>query len=224
MTDISKIDAAQSGFEWQATQFEQNKAKLYRPDGAQVYGDAEHNERLQTLLQPLTEAAKHVEATATAALEAAKAAKALEHSDPLSSLTNDELQRASGLKPFVDEFVANTPLEKVAARLNAILATGNRAEIAVYFTATQKRIEAIKRASMTGNSTVALAGLKNVLPVIDAMGQRLTDPKIAKAAADAAQLEKRAHDANLTAQKRLRALNGETAKESASFAQMVRSF
>ena len=220
----SSLNSSKSGFDWQCGQFEKAKAQLYRPDGQPRYSAQEHNERLQSLLQPLTEAAASVKEAADAALEAAKMARVGEHADPLSTLSDSELSRAASLKGFVEDYLSSTALDRVGLRLAAVAASGNKGEIAAYYVATNKRIDVLRNnaRSGTGNATLMLAGVSAVLPELEKMAKALTDPKIAKQLEAAKELEKSAYATNAATQQRLRELNGQDAAAKLEYSRMIR--
>ncbi len=217
MTDVNSLAASKSGFDWHAEKFERNKAQLFRPDGTPKYSPQEHNERMASLLEPVTTAAQHVKEAAAAAIEEAKTAKAIEHADPLSSLSNDELQRAASLRGFVEDYVNSTSLDKVAQRMAAVVASGHKAEIAVYHQAVTKRVGELERAAAAGgNRTMLLANIPTVAPVLETMSQKLADPAIAKQLAAAKELEQVAYNVRSATINKLAELDGTNARFSAS--------
>jgi hypothetical protein len=225
MTSITILESAQTSFARAATQFEADKRALFRADGAKKYGDQEHNERLQTLLQTLTEVATWVRGKCDSAIEAAQTAKTLQHADPLAALTNDELQRAFYLKPFIQDTVDGMRLDQLGQRLTAIVAGGDKAEIACYRTATERKVEAVRQRANTpgANQTIVLAGIRDVLPLIETMAGKLANPAHAKQLAEAKTLEKAAYDTKYETGQRLGELNGEDAAAKERFAQQFHS-
>lgn len=183
MTDRNKLSVAKSSFERASTKFEQGKAALFRADGSKKYAEPEHRERMAALLAELNEAAQYVKETTSAALAAAKAGKAAGHADPLSTLTTDELQRAFYLRPFVQDAVANMALPDLAQRLQAIVATGDKAMTAVYHQAAQQRADSFKPNATTplGDRRV-VPGLGDVTQLVGTLAGTLADPTTTVAA------------------------------------------
>ena len=226
MTDIAKLQSATDAFGREVAKFQAAKKFLFRPDGGKTYGDKEHGERFAALLKPLTEVAQWVSETADAATEAAQAAKAVQHADTFTSLNDAELQRAYHLRPFVQEVVDGLRLEQLAQRLSAVVAVGDKAEIAVYHRAAQAKVEAVRQRANTpgANQTIVLAGISDVLPHMETMAAQLANPAHVKQLAEATALESAAYDLKIATDKQLKELNGEAAQASARFEQMVKAF
>ena len=208
MTSSNALKTAVQNFERAVAEFERTKTTLLRSDGAKRFGDKEHQERLQHFLQPLTAAAAEAKATADAALTAARQAKAIQHADPVASLSDSELSRAYHLRPFVQDAVNDMTLTELAQRLAAVVASGDKAQIACYHQAAIKRSEAQRLAYRDGDIT-ALEGVTSVVQHIEAMGSKLADPKVAKQLEDANELERVAFESSFTVSARLSELNGE---------------
>jgi len=226
MTNSEKLQSARESFDREVVKFTTEKRLLFRFDGQKKFADKEHNERFAALLKPLTESAQRVSETADAAIEAAATAKAVQHADPLTSLTNDELQRAVNLKPFVQDTVDGLHLAQLAQRLGAVVAIGDKAEIATYHAATLAKVETVRQRANTpgNNATLILAGIADVLPHLETMAGKLVSPAHVKQLAEATALESAAYDVRTATDKQLKELNGEAAQASARFEAMVRSF
>jgi hypothetical protein len=226
MTSIVVLDAAQADFARTVTKFEADKKSLFRPDGAKRYGDKEHGERLATALQPVEEAAGYVKEVADAAIDAAASAKAVQYADPISSLNDAELQRAYYLRPFVQDAVESMRLDQLAQRLGAVVAAGNKAEIAVYHQATQAKVEAVRQLSRVpgNNPTIVLAGIRDVLPLIETMAGKLANPAHAKQLAAAKTLEEAAQKVRFDTNDRLSELDGRKEQSRANMTRLIQSW
>jgi hypothetical protein len=226
MTDITILESAQASFARAATQFEADKSALFRADGAKKYGDQEHNERLQALLQNLTEVATWVHGKCDGAIEAAATAKAVQHAEPLASLTDAELQRAYHLKPFVQDTVDGMRLDQLAQRLGAVVAGGDKAEIACYHAATEKKVEAVRQRANTpgANQTIVLAGISSVIAHLEPMAGKLANPAHAKQLAAAKTLEEAAHQVRFDTNDKLSELDGRKEQSRANMTKLIQSW
>jgi hypothetical protein len=195
-------------FDTVVKRFEAEKAALYRPDGAPKYGDKEHSEKVAALLEPVIRWHDKVIEKCAAAETEAKAAKALEHTDNFTSLSDSELSRAYHLRPFVQDAVNNMTLAELAGRLSAIVSTGDKAAVATYYQAAAQRRQSLSDASRSG-AQVDLLGIGAVSEHLDALAGKLADPKHAQALANAIELRKAAAEIGHETNQRLRELNGE---------------
>lgn len=207
---LTKIDLTSEKFTFDTAvkRFEAEKAALYRPDGEPKFGPKEHAEKLAALLEPVTRWHNHVKEKCAAAEAEARMAANLEHSDPITTLSDNELQRAFFLKPFVESAVASLPLSDLAKRLSAVVATGDKATIACYQQAAAQRTAAQREAYRGGNHG-ALEGLTAIAEHVDALSAKLANPKHAEAMTDAIELRKAAAEISFETNQRLRELNGE---------------
>jgi hypothetical protein len=125
--------------------FERDKAKLYRPDGSTVYGEAEHQERLAGLLARFDEGVADVTEAAEEAIAAAgRDLDGLRGSDPLDTLSGDDLARANALRPFVAEDGEHLPPARVAERARAALARKDRPQALLWLRAIERRLEGLR--------------------------------------------------------------------------------
>jgi len=109
--------------------FQAAKAKLTRPDGSRVYGDAEHAEREAALLADYDAVGAEVKATAEEATAAGRQELAkFDGASPLDRLTAEEQQAASVRAAFIKEDCETQPLAQLAARARAVLASGDRVD------------------------------------------------------------------------------------------------
>jgi len=206
--DVMDLKSEKFTFDTVVKRFEAEKAQLFRPDGAKKYGDKEHAEKLAALLEPVTRWHDKVKEKCAAAETAARMATALEHSDPITTLSDSELQRAFFLKPFVESAVNSLPLSDLAKRLSAVVATGDKATIACYQQAAAQRTQAQREAYRAGDQG-ALEGLSAIAEHVDALSAKLANPKHAEAMTDAIELRKAAAEISFETNQRLRELNGE---------------
>ena len=110
-----------------ASRREQQDAQLYRDDGSKVYGEQEHKERLRAIRAEHAAAFDRIHAdVARRVQEAEQELLVAENADPASTLTTEESQRVSALSAFVADDVARLPLDALAKRCRAALASGDR--------------------------------------------------------------------------------------------------
>lgn len=133
--------------------FEAEKGKLYRPDGSKLFADDVHEEEMAKLrserrrtLEPIRKEANELGRKAQADAELAK------HSDPMEALTDEELSRANVRRAFAIDAAETLPMDALKGRLEAVLAGGDRGLIYAYWTAGQRRREAVR--GKTGATTL----------------------------------------------------------------------
>jgi len=135
-SEVDQIDRAESRYQSQ-------EATLLRSDGTTKYTPEEHAERVKALLAEYDATAESIGETAALAIARAEQDLArLAGADPLDALTPDELARASGLKPFVDEDAASLPPEQLAARIRGVLARGDKAASVAWLRGLDRRLRA----------------------------------------------------------------------------------
>jgi hypothetical protein len=106
---------------------EAEEAALLRPDGSRRFGDAEHRERMAAIQAEHARAFDQIDADAERKVrEAEQALLVAENADLTSTLTTEESQRVSALSAFVADDVARLPLDALAKRCRAALASGDR--------------------------------------------------------------------------------------------------
>ena len=133
----AKAEAAQSAFE-------EGEKALYRGDGAKIYGDAEHEERLSALRAERNQVLSEVEQGARVEVQAAQAEITnLEHRDPTELLSADELERANAKRGFANDAAESLGLGALTSRLESVLAGSDRAAIFAYWQAGQRKREGI---------------------------------------------------------------------------------
>lgn len=208
MMKVIDLTSEKFTFDTAVKRFEAEKAALYRPDGEPKFGPKEHAEKMAALLEPVTRWHNHVKEKCAAAEAEARMAASLEHSDPITTLSDNELQRAYFLRPFVQDAVNSLPLSDLAKRLGAVVATGDKATIACYQQAAAQRTAAQREAYRAGDHG-ALEGLTAIAEHVDALSAKLENPKHAEAMTDAIELRKAAIEVSMTVNQTLRGLNGE---------------
>jgi hypothetical protein len=111
-----------------ADRFDGEKSKLYREDGRQRYVGAEHAERLGKIREQFSSSMDEIESEVAEEITRNEIAlTAVEFSDPVDSLSVEELERANARRALVSEDVEKLPLEELAGRMKAALASGDRA-------------------------------------------------------------------------------------------------
>jgi hypothetical protein len=167
--------------------YEAAQQKLYRPDGAPIYADAEHAARDAAHLAEFDRIARreYEEAEADAAAAVAQLAQ-LDGTDPLDTLSDAEVQRAAARLPFVSEDADRPPLAAFVTRIESVLLAGDTPQVYAYWKTSVRRLETERE---TGR-----AGTAGVLAQVDALGRctaALADPKMAakRASAEALRTE-----------------------------------
>ena len=120
MTEAYRIEGA-------ANRREQAEAALHRSDGLRVYGDAEHKERMAAIKAQHCAEFDAIDAEVGRKVAAAEEALLVaENADPADALTTSELERANAKAAFVADDAERLPLDKLAQRCRAALASGDR--------------------------------------------------------------------------------------------------
>lgn len=135
-----KLKALQAKAEAAQSAFEATEQQLYRGDGARVYGDAEHEERLRTLRSERTAELRGIQEEASQIGEAARAEITnVENRDPAELATSDELAAATARRPFAQDASASLDVKGLIARLRSVLATGDRGAVLAWLAAGEGR-------------------------------------------------------------------------------------
>jgi hypothetical protein len=122
------------------SEYEGKRSKLYRGDGQKVYSDPEHNEQVRTLQRERNQKLDALGAEANTAMQEAEAESANIKSEDLSGrLTSEELANANARHAFVSEDVAEMPGRAIDARVDSVLAGGDRASMYLHARALRKR-------------------------------------------------------------------------------------
>jgi hypothetical protein len=160
-------DPASERLEHSVETFESGKAKLHRPDGTPVYGEAEHAERVAGLLGSFDSEAAELTETAREAIEAAERDLArLAGADPLDTLNADELARATALRAFVAEDAETLPAERVAERARAALVRKDRPMALLWLRGIARRLEAGRGRPGGDPGTMALLSVMRELEAL----------------------------------------------------------
>jgi hypothetical protein len=108
--------------------FEAARQTLYRPDGSPVYGDAEHQERMQEIVSELRDTLEYeIEGAREAAAEYEQEALALSYTDPTKGLaTSADRERFSASLPLIREDCQTMPLPSLVAQLKAVAAGSDK--------------------------------------------------------------------------------------------------
>jgi hypothetical protein len=157
--------------------FEADKATLYRGDGAPVYGDQEHKERLGALTQERNATLRQIEEdarTERATLDT-KAAN-IKNRDAAGLLTSEELANANDRRAFAQDAAETLGVEELALRLQSVQASGDKGVIFAHLSAAERRQREIIRSRPTGtNGTVSSFATTELDGVISEMRKAL-DP------------------------------------------------
>jgi hypothetical protein len=133
---------AQQGAEY----VEKQRASLTRSDGSRVYGDAEHAEREQAIVEKAraTFDANIARYAAKAEADAADIQKqvVLLDRDPFDGLKPEEQQRASLRREFVKEDALTLPAHELAKQVQAALAGTDKAQLYLLHRYVAQRMEA----------------------------------------------------------------------------------
>lgn len=126
MFERERIDRA-------AEHHEEERVKLYRPDGTSVYGEEEHAEREETLQREFRAALDAIGPDIERRIAASEQeVLKLEHSDPSSALTTEELEGANARRAFVADEVFGLSAEALMERMRAVMASGDRPAMFLY--------------------------------------------------------------------------------------------
>jgi hypothetical protein len=116
-------------------------AKLQREDGSRRYSEDEHQERVKAIDSRFREEVDTLrESIQTEIAEAGTRVEHIRGSDPLDSLSPDELSAAGACASFVREEVQGLDAERLRSRLGAILAASDPPTKAVYFHYLKRRV------------------------------------------------------------------------------------
>ena len=205
------LASAESTAKAALARFEKERSALFRPDGASRYGEKEHAERLEALLEPVRAARVDMLHTLDAANdEAGRLDVQARGSDPVDMLNADELTKAGALAVFVDPDVQQMRIEALADRLDAIELRGDKPTKFAYLRAAGQRYAELTGASQrTPGSWAAgergLLGASNaprlsedeskavarIREQVQALRDEFTDPAATEAAERAKALRKR---------------------------------
>ncbi len=116
--------------------FEEGRDRLFRPDGAHIYADTEHAERLGNLRAERNAVLREVEeATKELLSEANGDLTSLQNISPLSLLDKEELARAASGYPLAVADISNLNREELAERLSAVSRGASKGDRLAYLLA-----------------------------------------------------------------------------------------
>jgi hypothetical protein len=103
------------------------RSQLFRADGSKVYGGEEHKERERAIDRAFEQELDAIDAEiATRVAEAREQLLAEEHSDPATSLSTSELERAGAMHAFIAEDAENISNAALIERARAALASKDK--------------------------------------------------------------------------------------------------
>jgi hypothetical protein len=156
--DAHKLELAQADVDRKVAVFEQEKAQLYRQDGTQRYSQAEHNERMTALLEPVREAVAAAKQTADEVRARCNEEMRLRDTDPLLRLTEPaEQQEVSYKQALIEDDVVKSALPTLVQRLEAIATHGSKVEQLLYARYARRRVDE-ERSKVFGSSRSTLDG------------------------------------------------------------------
>ena len=117
-----KPDALREDIDTAVARFHAGERQLHRGDGGRLYADAEHDERHGRLVAALHETLARVERETEAELLAVDRREDGRGADPVATLSEAELRRATSLQPFVKEDALGLVPGELQRRLKALLA------------------------------------------------------------------------------------------------------
>jgi len=162
---MSQLDRA-------AERFEAGQKRLYRSDGQPIYGEAEHQQRLDALLGEFDGMTGSVTEAAEQAITDGKAELArMDGSSPMDTLGESELSRANSLALFVREDCESLPSHELAGRVRSALAGTDRVTVILWDRYLGKRLDATRGSTGSDPTTAALFALRREL------ADRLADSK-----------------------------------------------
>lgn len=136
----AKMKALQARAEAAQSRYEEDERALYRADGERVYGEAEHEERMNALRAERARSCREVQEEASQiGLAARTEIENAENADPSATLTDAELARANARRPLAIDAAEGLDVGDLKKRLLSVLAAGDRAEIAAYLAAGERR-------------------------------------------------------------------------------------
>jgi hypothetical protein len=183
--------------------FEAERQTLYRPDGSPVYGEAEHQERMQEIVSGLREELEaEIEGAREDAAEYEQEALALSYVDPTKGLvTSADRERFSASLPLIREDCQTLPLPSLVARLKAVAAGSDKVPKVLHsryaeIRAASEDARLIERATREGSPADAetaalLRELRAVVTELELQTQDADKAKRREAAEEGAQRNRR---------------------------------
>jgi hypothetical protein len=156
LTDESTIHGQLSTLGRAEAAFEREKAALYRSDGQERYGSAEHAERLAALQATVADAVGAAQEAADAIIAGQRTILLhLHEGDPLDSLSSIEQTAAAARQVFIKEDCETLPPTELQARCQAALAAGDKATQYLLARYVGRRVRAADQAARDGQPASA---------------------------------------------------------------------
>ncbi len=185
----SRAKSQERDVEKAVEEFEAAKKRLYRRDGSQVYGEAEHAERLGKLAAELRERAEAVAAEAQEDAEGYdRELLALSYTDPAETVPASERGRLETSRAFVKEDCENMSVPALTERISAVSAGSDRVGQVLHARYGRRRLEALDAESNRLASEGRPAGAevaaerRGLGEAVSALEAQLEDPKRAERA------------------------------------------
>lgn len=150
--------------EYAQEKFEKDKAQLYRSDGAQLFSEDEHKERLAGITRERNATLKQVEEdvrSETTALDE-KIAN-VKNRDVAELLTQEELSSANNRRDFAIDAAETLGVEELVGRMRSVLASDDKGVIFAYLNAGERRRREILHTRPGGAGVSSATELDGVL-------------------------------------------------------------
>ena len=158
-----------------AANFARHRAMLYRSDGTQIFGDEEHQQRLEELAATRDQALDAVLQEANQEAEAAAAEITRRgDGDPMALLSENELRRANSRRDFVADVVESLPPTELARRLDSVSDSEDRGTAFAYWVAGEKarrHLEEDQREQMRRSGRSTAGRIPTDTPLDAALGR-----------------------------------------------------
>lgn len=120
--------------------YQEEQARLYRPDGTKFYSDAEHKEQEARLQTERLRTARAVEEEVERAMaETRQQLEHLQNEDPSQLLNATELESANARRALVADDVSALSEGELVSRLKSVLASGDRATQFLFWQAGRRK-------------------------------------------------------------------------------------
>ena len=151
MSDI--YERAEAELDQAAVRFTNEKAKLFRGDGAAIYADAVYQEKLTAITDELHAVAEQLHGVAEREIAEVGRRREAEHDDPIGQLTVQEQQAASSRALFVKEDAMLLSLPDLVKRLRGVNAAGkDKVSSYLWSRYARQRIESINRGELASGN------------------------------------------------------------------------
>lgn len=180
--------SSRDAIERAAAAFTKGRAALFGDDGKPLYVAAEHDRRATALMADLDKTIASVTERADAEIAAADAELAAVTTDPLASLSAEQIARANARAAFVAQDFEVLPPAELASRCRAALAGGDKVTMFLAERGARQRFErerAAIRMDDAGRAVGRMAeGAGELRDLADQLAARLIDPAGKRAAAE----------------------------------------